>query len=431
MKSYNVLERQVAKTFDAFPKLRQIAKTTYERLNYWYFGQPGFRLALASEVKILTPSRWIGKELELGELFFGYYDKSPWSSDLNQMVFHRSKDNNKVEIVVCDREKQTEKVVGFSSTWSLQQGCMTQWIPGNTPPKLIFNDLVDGNLASRIVSLDREEEYIVPWPIQTLHPKGKEALTLNYKRLDRLRPEYGYSVAAQNFSANRSLEEDGIWRVNLESGKSELILSLAKLIASQPREEIADSEHKVNHIMYSPQGTKFVFMHRWLSSVGKFSRLYVANNDGSNLRLLMDDRMVSHYSWRDEDYLLAWARTKEAGDHYYLINVITGERQIVGENVLDIYGDGHPSFSPDRRWLVTDTYPDRARQQHLLLYEIDTGKLIEVGRFFAPLQFSGLRRCDLHPRWSPDGKMISIDSSYEGRRMTYILDVSSLVHSGG
>jgi Tol biopolymer transport system component len=178
--------------------------------------------------------------------------------------------------------------------------------------------------------------------------------------------------------------------------------------------------------MYSPAGTKFVFMHRWISSQGKFSRLYVANKDSSDLRLLLDDRMVSHYSWRDEEHLLTWARTKEAGDHYYLINVITGKWEIIGEGVLDIYGDGHPSYSPDRRWILTDSYPDRARQQHLILYEVATGKLIEIGRFLAPLQFSGSYRCDLHPRWSPDGKMISIDSSHEGKRMTYILDVECL-----
>lgn len=429
MSKFYPLERQLAKTLDRLPKLRQFTKSIYQHLNYWYFGERDFQFSLSPEVQLLTPSQWVGTEQECGELFFGYYDKSPWDQNGKQAVFHRPRKDGKVEIVVYDLEKQSSQVVGETCTWNFQQGSMTQWIPDCQGKKIIFNDLITGKLSARIFDLENKKEAVIAWPIQTLHPNGKEALTLNYKRLARLRPEYGYPVMAENFSDDQPLINDGIWRIQLESDQGQLILTLAQLVANQPRLEMADSEHKINHIIYSPQGQRFVFMHRWLSSQGKFSRLYVANSDGSNLQLLLDERMVSHYSWRDEDRLLVWGRTKEAGDHYYLINVITGQWQIIGEGILDTYGDGHPSFSPDRRWIVTDTYPDRARQQHLLLYELETGKLIEIGRFLEPWQFNGSKRCDLHPRWSPDGKMISIDSSHERKRMTYILDLSSIVIS--
>ncbi|MBE9171421.1 hypothetical protein IQ238_29335 [Pleurocapsales cyanobacterium LEGE 06147] len=428
MKAYNLLERNVARILDNFPQLKQIAKTTYQRFNYWYFGDRNFKLYLHPQVRLLTPSQWTGTETESGELFFGYYDKSPWSQAMMRTVFHRLKGNSQIEIVVYDKHKQSSQIVGTSSTWSLQQGSMTQWLPASKDRKIIFNDLVEGKLAARIVSLDGEEERIVLLPIQTIHPNGREALTLNYKRLARLRPEYGYSVPASNFSSECPLSQDGIWLINLVSGQSKLIIDLDTLAAYQPRAEMSNADRKINHILYSPQGTRFVFMHRWIGSQGKFSRLYVANSDGSNLKLLFDERMVSHYSWRDEEYLLVWARTKQAGDRYYLIHAVTGQWQIIGKGILDIYGDGHPSFSPNRRWIITDTYPDRARQQHLLLYEVETEKLIEIGRFLEPLQFNSAQRCDLHPRWSPDGQAISIDSTHEGKRMTYILDVSSIVN---
>ena len=429
MKSYNLFERAIAKTLDSFPQLKQVTKTTYQHLNYWYYGDRNFQLALHPQVNIYTPFQWSKTESESGELFFGYYDKTPWSSDMSRFVCHRLKDNTKVEIVVLDRHEQKTTVVGTSATWSSQQGSMVQWLPASGGQQIIFNDLVEGKLAARIVSLTEKTEKIVYFPIQTIHPNGKEALSLNYKRLDRLRPEYGYAVAASNFSSDQSLSEDGIWKVDLESETGELIISLETLIAHQPRPEMTNADHKVNHIMYSPQGTRFVFMHRWIGNQGKFSRLYVADADGSNLRLLLDDRMVSHYSWRDEEHLLAWARTKEKGDRYYLINIIIGNKEVVGEGILDIYGDGHPSFSPNKRWILTDTYPDKSRKQHLLLYEVATEKLVEVGSFFAPLKFSNAKRCDLHPRWIPDGNAISIDSTYEGQRGTYILDISAIVNS--
>lgn len=430
MKSYGLLERTVAKTLEAFPSVRYFAKTVYHRLNYLYFAEQGFQMFLHPQVQLLTPAQWAGTESEQGELFFGYYDKSPWSLNMKQAVFHRfSSHDERVEISLYDREKHISRVVGISSTWNYQQGSMAQWLPSSDGQQVIFNDLVNGSLVARVISVEEGDEFLIPWPIQTLHPNGKEALALNYKRLEQV-SEYGYPGVAGNFSANQPLAQDGVWRIDLISGQGQLMFDLAMLIARETRPEMADSEHQVNHVIYSPQGTRFVFMHRWTGSRGRFSRLYVANSDGSELRILMDERMVSHYYWRDENYLLAWARTKEVGDRYYLINVSTGEWQIVGDGVLDLYGDGHPSFSPNQQWLVTDTYPNKARQRYLLLYELATQKLIEVGRFLAPWQFDGPKRCDLHPRWSPDGRMISIDSAHQGKRMTYILDVSSLVGLG-
>ena len=341
---------------------------------------------------------------------------------MSQLVYHRySKDT--LEIVVYNRFQKTVKTIATTQTWSSQQGSMVQWLDERT---IIFNDLVAEDLVARIIDLEDKSEKIVPLPIQTIHPNGKEALSLNYKRLAKMRPEYGYSVTANNFTSDLSYTEDGIWRINLATGETQLIITIESLINHQPRPEMANCQHKVNHIMYSPQGSRYVFMHRWLGSSGKYSRLYVADSE-ANLKLLLDDRMISHYSWQDEEHLLAWARTEESGDHYYLINVITGEKLLIGRNILDIYGDGHPSFSPDRRWILTDSYPDKARKQHLLLYEITTGKLTEIASFFAPLKYSAEIRCDLHPRWSPDGNWVSVDATYEGKRMSYLLDVSSLV----
>jgi len=62
---------------------------------------------------------------------------------------------------------------------------------------------------------------------------------------------------------------------------------------------------------------------------------------------------------------------------------------------------------------------------------VETRELVELGRFFAPWRFDGENRCDLHPRWSPDGNCVSIDSSHEGVRMSYIINVSNVVDCDG
>ena len=43
------------------------------------------------------------------------------------------------------------------------------------------------------------------------------------------------------------------------------------------------------------------------------------------------------------------------------------------------------------------------------------------------MKYYGYKRCDLHPRWSPDGNFISIDSTHEEKRKTFLINVSKVL----
>jgi len=426
LSGFNKWEHDVALSLEKFPRLRTAIKESYKRLVYLLHREPGFLFKIHPKATLITPQKWAGLPAAQGEWFFGYYDKSPWSSDMKRAVFHRC-DGEKITVMVVDQKDRKQYSIGDSDTWNWQQGSMAQWLQVDSSNTVVFNVAEEKVFGCRVVRLTDDVDRFIPWPIQALHPSGYEALTLNYIRLSLLLPYYGYSAKARNFSPTQDLDQDGIWRVDLDKGSGILLFSLTELAVRKPISEMEGAEHKVNHLIYSPSGTSFVFLHRFIGVSGRFSRLYVANSDGSSLRLLMDDRIVSHYHWQDDNHVLVWGHSRKRGYHYYLVNILTGETEIIGKTLLDRYGDGHCSFSPDRRWIVTDTYPDRARHQRLLLYDTHSKKCVTVGRFFSPWSFANSYRCDLHPRWSPDGRWISIDSAHEGIRRTYFVDVSKIV----
>src|SRR5690606_18356864 len=193
-------------------------------------------------------------------------------------------------------------------------------------------------------------------------------------------------------------------------------------------DRFVEAEHWFNHLLFNPSGTRIIFLHRWRSPQRKswWTRMYTARPDGSEIRLLSDVGMVSHFDWRDDRTILAWTRDKKGKTGFYLIDDESGDHELVGDGVLT--RDGHCSYSPDRRWILNDTYPDKEGNQTLMLYRVADGQRVDIGRFFLP---EVLRRqpvrCDRHPRRNRDGTQVCNDSAHELPRQVYALDVSEIV----
>ena len=124
------------------------------------------------------------------------------------------------------------------------------------------------------------------------------------------------------------------------------------------------------------------------------------------------------------------AYPKEPDDEprFHLYTDQTEEVAVVGRDILT--HDGHCTYSPDVKWILTDGYPGKERMQRLLLLRLSDSKLFTLGKFYLSTPPSIDLRCDLHPRWSRDGKYVCIDSAHENaQRQIYLLDVSRIVSS--
>lgn len=109
--------------------------------------------------------------------------------------------------------------------------------------------------------------------------------------------------------------------------------------------------------------------------------------------------------------------------NHVLFTIGQTDYQRLGNGLLDY--DGHGTFSPDGKWMVTDTYPGgKLHEQKLYLMDMRTQAVLPLGRFVEPPEFKAGWRCDLHPRWSPRGDMIGFNSTYTGSRQVYLFELS-------
>jgi hypothetical protein len=154
--------------------------------------------------------------------------------------------------------------------------------------------------------------------------------------------------------------------------------------------------------------------------------MLTAAPDGTDIRVVDAHGKTSHFIWRDPSHILAWAWHPSHGNAFYLYEDGTDRVEPVAREAMP--RNGHCTYLPGGQWILNDTYPDKARKQHVYLCHVPTGRKVPLGAFYLPPQYSGEWRCDTHPRFSPDGKSVVIDSPHggEGRQM-YLIDISSIV----
>lgn len=380
--------------------------------------------------------------------WFGYYDKFAFSADnryllSNEVDFeHRSpRADDVIRVGMIDLKDGDRWVdLGECRAWGWQQGCMLQWRPGRES-EVLWNDRVDGQFVCHILDIKTGKKRTLPRPIYTCSPDGSWGLSLNFSRLEWLRPGYGYAGIADRYRDQRTPSEIGIDRVDLETGKHWQLVSIADA-AKNPHlgEDVTRYWHWFNHLLINQTGDRFIFLNRWrkiteptAEAVAKepfHTRMYTANADGTDLYVVDPSGNTSHFIWRDPDTICAWTQPIGKKAAFYLLRDRTQEVETVNEEKMPV--NGHNTYLPVRgtEWILNDTYPDKQRIQTPYLYNVGSKQRIDLGKFPSPKEYAGEWRCDLHPRASRNGRLVAIDSTHEGNgRQQYVIDISRLVES--
>jgi len=295
------------------------------------------------------------------------------------------------------------------------------------PEEFTFNAIKDGRLISYAVNPTTKTRHTIDGAIAAVSPTAPTAIGLNYLRMAHCRPVVGYASDLPSDDIADVPTDDGLFHLDLKDGHSELLLSIADIAKAASFEPAESQRMWFNHVLYNPSGERLLFFCRATRGLGFVSSLWTVNADGSDLRCQIPfGHKVSHFAWIDDERLL-------------ISTDVLGPMQFVTfrENKEDFvpYGngklppDGHACFSPDSRRLVVDAFTTTSthREAKLMLYDTQKDEAYVLGQFQHPGHFIGDIRCDLHPRWSPDGQRITFDSVHEGTRQIYVAELQDFV----
>lgn len=371
--------------------------------------------------------------------WFGYYDKlqldpaGRYALGMEVDFAHRSphpEDEIKVGMVdLQDGDRWIE--LGQTRAWCWQQGCMLQWRPGSRS-EVLWNDREADRFVCHVLDVTSGHKRTLPQPIYSLSPDGRIAVGADFRRIQHMRPGYGYAGIEDPNRETLAPEDAGIFQLDLDRGESRLVISVAQIAQiPYPHGDISAARHYFNHLLFSPDGSRFIFLHRWRFAEGGFhTRMMSAAPDGTDVRVVDDYGRTSHFIWRDPEHILAWSWHPSGEEKFYLYGDGNGAVEIVGAGTM--CHNGHCTYLPGGEWILNDTYPlGERRLQELYLYHVPTGRRLELGSFPAPAPYTGEWRCDLHPRSSPDGRHVLIDSAHAGcGRQMYLIDIGELVGEG-
>jgi hypothetical protein len=392
--------------------------------------------------------------------FFGYYDKSTFDASGRFLlglevppIKRYMKPEDTVTIGMIDL-KENYKFIPLTQTtaWNWQQGAQAAWLDRFEDGHwIIYNARKsDGNgYESKLLNTRTHEQRSLPLAKYSVTPDHRFALCLNFKRLRYTHPTIGYAETGEVSRPSDHPSDDGLFKMDLQTGEVRLIVDLESTVQLGHDPSMDGAVHWFTHPVPNPSGTRVVFLHRYSHDYrikrNWSCRLVSADIEGGNVYILdtsvspfapsssgsasikdMPPRSIGHPYWFDDEHAMAWGY-RPGGSHYHIYTDKTDKVAILGEDCLT--ENGHYSFcQANHDWMLSDTYPNSKNIQTLFLFQVSTGIRINIAEFYHDPSLIRRCRCDLHPRWSRDGKMVCVDSTMHGDRQMYLVDVTSITH---
>lgn len=346
------------------------------------------------------------------------------------------------EVCVIDLVERSLRAVHRTDGWALQLGAHLHWHP--LSDRFLFcNERGGGGGAAVRLDLETGEVRRYAAPIYAMAPEGRYALSPALDLINATQQGYGVPeplLGRRRLGRGGPSAEEGLLRLDLESGKAETLLSIADIVGPLPTASaLRHATSYLFHVKIAPDGGRIFQVLRSLDLPDRpgavRSSIVSFDPGGGDIRLALPhhawDRGGHHPSWLPDGRRILMNLVPAGGDQLRFVTF--------GWNGGDLReleggrrGSGHPSVGPSGRLLVTDAYLNEgfgaadglaplrgigiADGRELCLASLDCG----------PPNLRA-RRIDPHPVWSRDGRRLVVNACIGGRRQVLLAELGGLL----
>ncbi len=389
---------------------------------------------------------------DLDGCFHRFFDTSPLSPSGRWLAVTRLAAEDRLprpgdvaQVVLVDLTTGQHRVVAETRAADTQLGAQVQW--GVTDHELWLNDLDPGDWQPFSVQLDplSGARRTFDGPVYMVSPDGRQLASPCLLRTGLTQAGYGVIAPEAVVPRNRgAASDDGLWVTAVDTGRSRLLLSFADLVAAlgDRLDDPAQGDFYGFHVKWSPDGTRLMFVVRWVPHGGGANRpaLVTCRADGSDLRLALPAtpwaRGGHHPDWCPDS--VHWTMNLKLDDQLRFVQARYDGTELHALHPA-LRGSGHPSLHPDGRHLVTDAYPLEpvaCGDGDVPIRGIDLATGVEtcLCRIPSVPPFVGPRRelrVDPHPAWDRTRRYLVFNGCPAGTRRVYLADLGDWLAGGG
>jgi hypothetical protein len=375
--------------------------------------------------------------------YIGHVQNIPWNGTERYLLALRSpfmdhlpNGHEPADVVLIDtQDNYAVRKVDESRAWNPQQGTMFYWNPLAPDTQFFFNDRDTETGAVFAVLFDIDAGKRVREYRFDDHPVGNGGVMqgggwfagINYARMARLRPVTGYQGAADWTEGVLHPENDGIFKINTETGEAALLVSFARLaeVIRETEPHVDELGLFINHTLWNRAGDRLFFFARagWTGNE-KYPRInvpFVINADGSGLKRLQTF-IGGHPEW-DFGHRMIGAIDGRQVVYDVERDLVVGQ---LGDRSIFPNPGGDIALSPQGDWFVNG-HKDRGQAMNFYtLFQRSTGRHIRSPGFGIGPWLSGDLRQDPSPAWNRSGNQLLVPGIVAGDEPSRQLFIISL-----
>ena len=385
--------------------------------------------------------------------FFGYIGQCrtiPWNASGRYIlgmeidrIDRMPKPEEAATIILVDTQDNNRIIrIEKTNAWNPQQGTMFYWNPNAPETQFFFNDrdVETGKVFVVLYDIEKRKrvrEYrYADTPIGNggVAADGSAWLGLNYGRMARLRLVTGYPEALDWSREAIAPDNDGIFVVDLQTGKKRLLVSFKQLEKKVLEWEpgLVHTGLFINHSLWNRDADRVYFYARagWDGSMGaRVNVPFSINIDGSGLTP-HKTFIGGHPEWAEGSKVIGSLRDKDGSKRQVLYDV--DKQEIVekwGNPEIFPNPEGDIALSPDGNWFVNG-YKDDSSNYYTVYRRSDGAYARSEG--IDKGSYSGDIRIDPAPRWNRTNDAILVPGIADnGTRQMFVIQIIASGDSTG